>query len=280
MNIVESIHKRYSVRTYSDQRIEEHKLKHLKQFMEENMKGPFGNMVRLQIVDASEVSKDELKQLGTYGFIKGGKVFIAGAVRTGAYAMEDFGYCMEKAILEATKLGLGTVWLGGFLSRSAFGQKLNLLEDEVIPGVTPIGYAAENRTMVDKLVRTMSRGSKRKSFEELFFEGSISTPLQSQSCGEYLDVLEAVRWAPSASNKQPWRIIKEEGGNTFHLFLKEDKVYNNSIKGVRMQNVDMGIAMCHFEMAALELGLAGVWKVVNQELSADNRTYIASWIGA
>ncbi len=34
------------------------------------------------------------------------------------------------------------------------------------------------------------------------------------------EILEMVRWAPSAVNKQPWRIVYKDG--TYHFYEKKD----------------------------------------------------------
>lgn len=280
--MIETMKKRYSVRTYDGKRIEPEKIQQLTNCLNTLTCGPFGNSVRLRLVDVSDEDKNELKKLGTYGVIKGPRLFIAGAAGKRENAMEDFGYCMEKAILEATALGLGTVWLGGFLNRSAFAGRINLSEDEILPAVTPIGYSAEKRSTADRLIRTMSGGDRRKAFGEIFFRGSLTKPLEKADCGKYFEVLESVRWAPSASNKQPWRIVwdKEQNEqNSFHFYLYEDKIYNNAIKGIKIQNIDMGIAMCHFESAARELGLTGSWEFNSNRLVIKDASYcyIASW---
>lgn len=272
----EIMKKRYSVRTYSQQQIEPEKLDALTQFITTNNIGPFGNEVRLKIIDASTEKKEQLKSLGSYGIIKGANVFIAGAVKKSEYGMEDFGYCMEKAILEATRLELGTVWLGGMLSRSNFGKRLEVTTDEVVPAVTPIGYSAEKRSLADKMIRTLSKGNNRKKFEELFFVNNLNKPMDKESAGRYFEALEAVRWAPSASNKQPWRIIKNEAG-AFDFYLNEDKKYNNIFKDIKIQNIDMGIAMCHFELAAKELGLNGTWQKNQETSKIEDLKYIISW---
>jgi hypothetical protein len=47
-----------------------------------------------------------------------------------------------------------------------------------------------------------------------------------------------------------------------------------------MQRLDMGIAMCHFEQTARELGLEGRWVVDQPEIGElDELTeYTASWV--
>lgn len=275
-SIFKLIEKRYSVRNYSSKAIEEEKLQKIRNYLEGNRKGPLGSDVRFEIVDATDYEQAELKRLGTYGTIKGPRIFIAGAVKKSKTAMEDFGYCMEKNILMATGLGLGTCWLGGALNRSTFAQKLNAGTDELIPAVTPLGYAGDKKTLTENLVRMVAGAKNRKKPEELFFDQSTGTPLSPDSCGQYSKVLAAVRWSPSASNKQPWRIIRDTG-NSWHLFMKENTLYNNIFKEIKLQNVDMGIAMCHFELAAAELGLEGVWEIKDPPPASGELKYIVSW---
>lgn len=276
--IFETIKKRYSVRTYETQPVESEKLQKLNEFLALNTKGPFESKVRFKLVELSEDTVTELKKLVSYGNVKGARMFIAGSVVKGKYAMEDFGYCMEKNILMATSLSLGTVWLGGSLNRSTFASILGASDEEVIPAVTPLGYPSDKRSVVDKLIHTLSGGKNRKEFGELFYSENLSTPLDKAICGKYYDALEAVRLAPSASNKQPWRIIKEKGKNNFHFYLNEHPT-NNVMKDIKIQNNDMGIAMCHFELTAREQGLEGAWHVDRPDLPMGNLVYIVSWKG-
>ena len=48
---------------------------------------------------------------------------------------------------------------------------------------------------------------------------------------------------------------------------------------VDLQRVDMGISMCHFEMTAAELGLAGQWRVEAPDIGPlpELTGYVASW---
>jgi hypothetical protein len=39
----------------------------------------------------------------------------------------------------------------------------------------------------------------------------------------------------------------------------------------------MGIALCHFELASAELGIAGSWQQAKPGLDADIWEYIVSW---
>ncbi|MPM97692.1 hypothetical protein SDC9_144869 [bioreactor metagenome] len=110
----------------------------------------------------------------------------------------------------------------------------------------------------------------------LFFENNFNTSLNLDTIGSYSKVLEALRLGPSASNKQPWRIIKDSQG-LYHIFLEEDEKYNNTFSGIKIQNIDMGIAMCHFELAEKELGITGQWIKAKPEVQAGKLKYIVTW---
>jgi len=277
-SIIDVIKKRHSVRNYSNKPIEKDKVQQIEAYLKNNTQGPLGSTLRFKLFDATDYDPAELKKFGTYGFIKGSRAYIAGVVKSNVTAMEDFGYCMEKNVLFATGLGLGTCWLGGTLNRSTFAQMMNVTEDEILPAVTPIGYAKERKSLKESFIRLAVGADNRKKTEELFFDNSNTIPLVMNSSGQYSKVLDAVRIAPSASNKQPWRIIKGVG-NRYHFFMKEDTAYNTAFKNIKIQNVDMGIAMCHFELSAIELGLKGVWKIEEPAIESGDFKYIVTWVG-
>lgn len=278
MTMIETIKARKSCRTYSDKPIEPERLAELRQFLASKQEAPFGGKVRFFLLDFNELEIGELKNLTTYGVIKGARQFIAGAVQKQPQAMEDFGYCMEKNILKATSMGLGTCWLGGTFKRSGFAGKISLGDDELLPVVSPVGYAGGKRSVVDKIFRFVASSDKRKPWSELFYLHDIHTPLDKEKAGRYETPLECVRMAPSASNKQPWRVIKNRDRNAFHFYLKRTPGYGNIIKDISLQNVDMGIAMSHFELSAKELELKGDWAVNDPQTRSDGTEYVVSWI--
>ncbi len=61
--------------------------------------GVFGTKPRFEMLDLEPLDKKELRSLGTYGFIKGARLYILGAIKNTPGALEDLGYCMEKIIL-------------------------------------------------------------------------------------------------------------------------------------------------------------------------------------
>ena len=278
---VSAIRNRVSVRTFSDQKVEPEKIERLTDFIRGNSVGPFGTTIRLTLADIGSVSKDQMKEYGTYGIIKGAATYIVGALKQGA-VFEDFGYVFEKVILKATELGLGTCWLGGTFKRSGFAEAINLIDDEILCAISPLGYPASKRRFAEKTMRRFAGSENRLPFEKIFFETPEFIPLNKQKAGTIGEVLENVRIGPSASNKQPWRIVQSD--MDFHFYLARTPGYKRNlgiIGGADLQRSDIGIAMCHFEWASSALDPAhanGTW--VKEDPAFDTKfDYIATWKG-
>ena len=263
--IEDIIRMRYSCRSYRGDFLTEKDRSELGEFISQKITGPFGSSARFTLFAAEASDSTALKGLGTYGFIKNPAAFIAGIVKEPEMNLEDFGYSMERIILHATEMGLGSCWLGGTFKKSGFAQKAGIGTDEMIPAIAAIGYIAERRSIKDRLMGSNAGAANRKDADEIFFSsGKKKINIDPQS--PYGRVLEMVRLAPSASNKQPWRIVKEDGKNIFHFFLERTSSYSLTIRLLKladMQRIDMGIAMCHFESVAIESGLMGFWVVKN-----------------
>jgi nitroreductase len=281
--IVDVMKERYSCRSYKDIPLSEKDRTDIDDFLSREFTGPFGSRIRFMLFAAELSDSTALKGLGTYGFIRNPAAFIAGVVNESGMVPEDFGYAMESIILHVTEIGLGSCWLGGSFKRSSFGKKAGVLDTETIPAVASIGYKADKRTLTDGVIRISAGSVKRKNAGELFFSGGMNE-LKMNYYDGYGKALEMVRLAPSASNKQPWRVVKEDGKNIFHFYLERTTSYTMMIKLMRyadLQRIDMGIAMYHFEAASAESGLKGKWKI---ERPSDFKTprgweYIITWDG-
>jgi hypothetical protein len=152
----------------------------------------------------------------------------------------------------------------------------------LIPAVVAIGYAARKPGGIDRLIRRGAQGDRRFGWERLFFTDNFGAALPRQAAGEYALPLEMVRLAPSASNKQPWRIVRQ--GERWHFYLRRTPGYreamlNRLFTQADMQRIDIGIAMCHFDLTARELGLNGKWERHDPglELNDGFAEYAASW---
>jgi nitroreductase len=278
--VIDVIRTRISCRSYTAKPLSDGVQQQLRETLTQSAVGPFGTQMRFALAAASQDDWTSLKGLGTYGFIRGAAGFIIGAVSLSEHSMEDYGYVLERIVLTATNMGLGTCWLGGTFSKSSFARKISPRVDEVLPTVIAVGYAADRRRLLDTLIRRTAGSDHRRPWRELFFDGNFNVPLDQTGNGPFTSCLEAVRLGPSASNKQPWRILKD--GPTWHFFLNRTKGYgsrNQSIGLADLQRVDMGIAICHFDSTTREAGLKGQWVFSEPKIILPSPAieYIVSW---
>lgn len=280
--VMDIIRERTSRRTYSGQPLKNDLREKIITIIENHeLKSPFSEYagrVRFKLVSVPEFEPNEKKKLGTYGFIKGAQDFIVGTVEKSQYGREHYGYLMETIILSATDLGLGTCWLGGFFNRSLFSAKINCKADEIIPAITPVGYHAQ-KTVREKLIRSFAKADKRLLWDQLFFEGNLTDPINEKNVGEYSKLLEMVQIGPSAGNKQPWRIIKALNKKIFHFYTINPKD-GRFLQYSKFRSLDIGIAVNHFDLTAKELGIKGNWIFENPQIpGSEDLLYKITWNG-
>ena len=266
--------KRVSVRNYTSQSISEETMINIKEFIQ-NLSNPFNVKVDYHFLNLDDSQQPQ--KLGTYGVIKGAVQYIGASIKLEPYALEALGYEMEVLILYLTHLGLGTCWLGGTFDRKGFSRGMNIDSNQIFPIITPVGYSEEKRHITEIAMRKLIKADQRKPWEKLFFVNDFSTPLTNDEGNDYNFAFEMVRLGPSASNKQPWRIVIIN--QVFHFFEHKDPGYSD-IFPYDLQRIDMGIALAHFELAMKEKGVHGQLRInlnPNIELPS-NIHYSFSWV--
>ncbi len=255
---------RRSVRTFDGRPLAQEDREKLEAFIE-TLENPFGVPVQLFLMDAGEHG---LKS----PVVSGEKLYVAGTVEKVPHGEEAYGYVLETLLLYAQSLGIGSVWIGGTMKREVFEKAVGLTPDKRMPCVSPLGYPAKKMSVREVIMRKGVGADERKKPQELFFDGDFGKPLDIE--GETEKLLEAVRRAPSAVNRQPWRIVLRDG--LWHFYEKKDKGYVSDAVG-DMQKVDLGIALCHFMLSAQEEGFAPMLTVSDPGVeSPDGMEYIAS----
>ena len=252
------------------------KLRQLDQYTKSKTKGISGDPLRFELVAARAGDSEELRGLGTYGFIKGASGFIVGAFDQQIANLEDYGYLMEDIVLFATDLDLATCWLGGSFRKDNFSARIHTQPHEIVPAVVSVGVHTDSRNMVDRLIRRVAGSNKRLPWQNIFFMSDFRTPLHRHDAGQYAHVFDMVRLSPSASNKQPWRYVFD--GNSVQMFLQRTPGYRKPNLFSDLQRIDMGISMCHFELVCQELEIGGRWiKQDPPSQTPENWEYIISW---
>lgn len=258
MNMIELIKTRKSVRTFDGRLLSEEDVKKLSVYALA-ITNPYGIPVSFVFLDAMEHGLSS-------PVINGEHLYVAGKVPMVPHCEEAFGYSFEQFVLYAWSLGIGTTWIGGTMKRDLFELAAGTAEGELMPIVTPLGYPAAERAEVDIKLRATVHGDERLEPSELFFDKGFSAPL---SASDYDDALDAVRWAPSAANRQPCRVVKDD--NTFHFYLKHQSFNRGSVTW-DVQKIDVGIAICHFMNVT-----GGEFIIADPKIAADeNMEYIAT----
>ncbi|MBQ8174904.1 MAG: nitroreductase family protein [Clostridia bacterium] len=261
-NMEKLVRERRSVRTFDGRELTAADKEKLCAYME-TINNPYGLPIEFKL----------LPKMGC-PVVVGTDMYIGAKMKDASHSNEAFGYTFEKLVLYAQSLGIGTVWIGGTMDRGAFEKVMELSEDEVMPCVSPLGYPANKMSVREKIMRKGVKADSRFSFEEIAFWNDFNQPLTADAVGKLFLPIEMVRLAPSAVNKQPWRIVVMDG--TLHFYLQRSKNFNGG--RIDMQKIDMGIALCHFELTAKEQGIHTEFVIEEPNIPCkDGMEYIASY---
>lgn len=271
-NWIQWMQDRSSVRTFENRDVQEDTMDQLNQAIIDVNEG-LSQQAYFKLIQ-NKSKGEKAQKLGTYGIIQGARNFIAVITTQDEVDACELGFLIEKVVLIATGLGLGTCWLGGTFDRSSFEDHLSLKDNEKLVILIAFGYKKIKQSMIESTMRIMAKSNQRKPASELFFDGNIDKPLDLSVLSDYAKVLEMARIAPSASNKQPWRIVKDK--EYFHFYCCRTPGYG--LMNYDLQRNDVGIAMCHFEHAAMELKLNGKWEELKSAPSILNWEYVNSWL--
>ena len=267
-HIQELVRNRRSVRTFDGREVSAEDLEKLTSFMSKT-DNPYEIPIEFKLLNAKE-------QKLPCPVVSGTNLYVGAKAKRVPHTEEAVGYSMEKLVLYAQSLGIGTVWIGGTMDRAAFERAMELGGDEIMPCVSPLGYPAKKLSVKESLMRKGVKADSRLAFEELFFDGSFDVQLTEKKAGGLAGVLETVRWAPSAVNKQPWRVVVKE--NAAHFYLKRNKGFISEAVG-DMQKIDLGIVLCHFALTAEESGMNVDFRIDDPGIAAEtDMEYIASYL--
>lgn len=266
--------KRTSVRTYSPALLADTDIVNIKKNLNSNNTGIFGNTLRFELVKKADYINEQLR-LGTYGFISGAQYFIVGVTQKNVnMGFFDFGYVLEKKILQFTAMNLGTCWMAGTVKRKDFALAARLKPDEIIPAISPIGIPAQRQGLKSLLIRTLAGSKNRKDWNELFFDNNFETSFQIKNNEKLQIPFEMVRLAPSSNNHQPWRLLIEP--DAIHIFMARKK--NVAEDAIDMPAIDIGIACAHLELGCHEVGINGKWEKRTTKSHNKTMEYIISYI--
>ncbi len=231
-----AIYKRHSRRTFADTPIEKEKLESLHEFIIElNRSTDLCRIVLVRSHDGSIFSGIR----GGYGVIRGAPAYLAFITHPDtADSYARLGYNGEVAILEATRLDLGTCWVSGTFNPKVAAKNLDISVHEKLIAVSPLGNPQGSYSFTEKVMSGFASSRKRKPLEQ------ICTGEPFERWPDWAKTAaEAGRIAPSAMNRQPW--IFRFGNQQLSV-----EITGSGNSGAYSKRLDCGIALRHLVVGA------------------------------
>ena len=156
------IRKRKRVRSFVGRVLKNEDREALDQFIRSDT-NPFDVPVDFRLLEAKANGLSSPVIVGT-------NLYLASKVKRCRNFKIGFGYSFEHVCLFAESLGLGTEILAASLSRAAFEKAMELMDGEVLPAVSLVGYPAKKRSIRESLMRKGLKSDERIPFDHLFFD--------------------------------------------------------------------------------------------------------------
>jgi nitroreductase len=236
MGRYEAIYRRKSIRKYSQEEVHVGIFDELRELIKDSKKLYDDiDMDFIIVENGIEVQKVMHGLIGGYGKIKAPHYIVATSEVKEGY-LENVGFALESVVLGLTDMGIGTCWIGGNYKKETFEDIIDIKDNHVPVIIIAFGYVENENDLIRRAIK-----SKNRMDVNDFTFGIMPK--------EWINIMEAVKAAPSAVNGQPWRFFVDEDTNTIDayaiiksgLFKKELQVTNR---------IDMGIGLCHLCIAA------------------------------
>lgn len=194
-------------------------------------------------------------------------------------AILDVGRSLQKTVLDATRLGIATCWIGPGANPSSVARHLrdrfDPEKDHVIC-VCALGYASRYKALSIRFMQKSQRW--RLPVDDLFFsdpECVAPINVSAEPYSAFERCFECCQWSPSSYNAQPTRaVVFAENGEIERVdFLAATKSRYYAI-------VALGIWIANWEFGCGALGVSGHIARISDH--ADRRPelprYVMSWV--
>jgi nitroreductase len=280
--LVDAVRVRRSVRTFEPVSLRAEHVAFIRAYLDDptRMTGLFGGRGRVELL---EDVGDGDKEIGTYGYVKGYQAVLAAIAPAEPVALVDLAYALHGLVLQLTRIGLGTVWLGAAFNRADVLESLILDEGELIAALIPVGYPT-NKRLMERLMRGAIRSDNRKPMDATYFFAGFDTPL-GDAGGPLRSALELARRAPSAKNKQSWRVVVSRDLSRLDIYaafsLRHQVGIGRKMYACPPEYIDLGTYLASLEIGLVADGIEGTFTRDDPGLALPPGTdleYIASFL--
>ena len=176
-------------------------------------------------------------------------------------AVIDVGRSLQKIVMDATRMGLGTCWIGPGADHASImkylGDRFNEEEDHIIC-VCAVGYRSG---YIPLFIRAFNaQFYRRRPLSSLFFaDPQLTEPLnlEAEPFNRFGRNFEICQWAPSSYNGQTTRCVAVMDGSDKGKSHLERFDFYEFIESRYYAPVALGIWIANWEMGCDALGIHG-----------------------
>jgi nitroreductase len=178
-------------------------------------------------------------------------------------AIIDVGRTLQRVVMDVTRLGLATCWIGpGADQRSIaahLGPRFDPEADHIVC-VCAVGYRSAYIPLFLRLFNHRMSNTRLPLSELFFTDDALRHPIDPTTAphDHFARVYEACRWAPSSYNAQPTRAVVETDANGELTAVR----FFQSTASKFYAPVALGIWCANWEMACEALDVHGVFERV------------------
>lgn len=239
--LINAINIRTAVRAYDDEPIDDDAARQLEMTLQPvNL---LGNVNLQLVLNQPKV----FEEANASGHLTGAANYIAiVAPKDDEQAKERAGFYAERAVLTATLLGLGTLWVAGSWDKTEAAKHCRIAKDETLLLAVVIGYPknhlAYQSMTYDELCERQRTHRASKTYEQ--FTATMDDATRTQAPDWFKAGVEAAMKAPSAMNRQPITFSYNPDDDTAAAHI------DTSAGDEHYALNDLGIAKLHFQIGA------------------------------
>lgn len=182
-------------------------------------------------------------------------------------AVMDVGRTLQKVVMDATRMGVGTCWIGPGADHrsiiSELGDRIDESRDNIIC-VVAVGYASRHIPLFIRLFN--AQFNRRLPLQQLFFEDpEMEHPLalEKPPYDRFGRVFEICQWAPSSYNGQTTRCVSPRDRDSrkptsplrFDFYAATASRYYAAVA--------LGIWCANWDLGCRELEIKGHWEFLH-----------------
>ncbi|MBN2047529.1 MAG: hypothetical protein JW750_06800 [Anaerolineaceae bacterium] len=258
-DLYQAIIERYSVRRYQQQPLDAGLAKQVQRILDRVTPIQPDGRISFLVLDDLKRS-DLIAAQGPYGrFISSSQVLIPYTTHA-VEPLVEIGFQTQQVVTRMFALGIGSCYIGTANREQRLIRHFQLPEDSALGAAVMYGLPEEDETRtLANYFRKPGHRTVRQPMSQMLYAEDFDYP--AEPTGKLAEILSAAQRAPSAVNKQPWRLVCQAG----MLYLYVDPgVYPFVLrqKGrLTYAYHDAGIAMANLSLALEAHGLSSSWKL-------------------